>query len=131
MRRLIIYFLPFILAACALPGGSRPTGTLQGKVTVGPLTPLVRSDQPEPTPRPEVFTSRGLVIYKADGKTLVKRLAFSPDGTYRVELPDGAYVVDLDHAKNPIEHAAGLPAQVTIKAGQATELDVDIDTGIR
>ncbi len=131
MRKLILFLLPVILAACALPGGSRPTGTLEGKVTVGPLTPMMRVDQPTATPPPQVFTSRGLAIYKSDGKTLVKRLAFSPDGSYRVDLPEGAYVVDLDHEKNPIEHAGGLPAQVTIKAGQVTRLDVDIDTGIR
>lgn len=129
--RYLLLPLAILLAACTLTGGNRPTGTLEGKVTVGPLTPVVRAGEPEPTPPPEVFTSRGLAIFKADGQTLVKRLAFQADGTYQVELPAGQYVVDLDHQRNTIEHARGLPAQVEIRAGEITQLDIDIDTGIR
>jgi hypothetical protein len=46
-----------------------------------------------------------------------------------VTLPVGRYTVDINHLG--IDIAKGFPQQVEIKSGQTTQLDVDIDTGIR
>ena len=133
-RMLTFIFLPLALLACSLfsPPEMIPApagGTLQGKVTIGPLQPVERAGQPTPTPDPQVFTSRSLNIFKADGKTLVTNLHFNPDGTYRVSLPPGTYVVDIPH--NGIGFARPLPKTITIHSGETVQLDIDIDTGIR
>ena len=117
--------LALFLSACR----SEPNGILEGVVTVGPLIPVERAGVPTPAPPPEVFTSRALEVFKADGKTLVKHVPFQADGTYRVELPPGTYVVDIEHTG--IDHAAGLPVRVVIHSNEVTRIDVDIDTGIR
>jgi len=121
----LLLALPLFLAGCR----SGPSGFLVGEVTVGPLTPVERAGAPTPTPPPEVFTSRALNIFKQDGKTLVQRVPFEADGTYRVELPAGTYVVDIEHTG--IDSASGLPTTLVIRPGGTTRLDVDIDTGIR
>jgi hypothetical protein len=111
---------------------SGPTGTLEGKVTVGPLTPVERVGVPSQVPNPEVFTSRHLVIYAADGMTKVADVPIKAAGyygTYSISLPPGTYVLDIPH--QGIGSARPLPMQVTIKPGKATVVDVDIDTGIR
>ena len=52
------------------------------------------------------------------------------EGRYRMELPEGSYRVTL-------EHGLGIPPGVspthviTIRQGETTELDFEIDTGIR
>jgi len=122
---LFLVGLALFLSACR----AGPEGILEGVVTVGPLIPVERVGVPTPMPLPEVFTSRALEVFKADGTTLVKRVPFQADGTYRVELLPGTYVVDIEHTG--IDHAAGLPTSVVIRPNEVTHLDVDIDTGIR
>lgn len=122
-----IFLTLLLLTACA----AQPvqTGTLQGTVTVGPLSPVEIAGAPQPTPPPEVFTSRGLEIYKDGSSKLFASLNFSADGTYSIQLPVGNYTVQLP--SGGIEFAKGLPAVVTIKSGEVTTLDINIDTGIR
>jgi hypothetical protein len=126
-----IYVLLFLAGLALYLSACRagPEGILEGVVTVGPLVPVERAGAPTPTPPPEVFTSRALDVFKGDGTTLVKRVPFQADGTYRVELLPGTYVVDIEHTG--IDRAAGLPARVVIRSNEDTRLDVDIDTGIR
>jgi hypothetical protein len=108
-------------------------GLLEGTVTIGPLVPVSREGVPDPTPIPEVFTSREVVVYAADGQTEIVRVPVRPGGDYfgiySLFLPAGTYIVDINHLG--IDHAAGLPATVEIIADQVTTLDIDIDTGIR
>ena len=104
-------------------------GTLTGNVTIGPLSPVAREGVTEPTPMPEVYTSRSIVIYEEDGQTEVKRVPFKPDGTYKIFLLPGDYVVDI--GRSGIDSAADLPKSVHINARQVTQLDIAIDTGIR
>ena len=117
----------FILYSCA------PTpqqfGTLEGHVTIGPLSPVVRVGEPEPTPSPEVYQGREIVIYLEDGKTEFVRLKLDASGNYRTELPVGVYVVDINHLG--IDMSKDLPKVIEIKEGEITRLDIDIDTGIR
>jgi hypothetical protein len=82
----------------------------------------------EPTPLPEVYTSRTIVIYEEDGQTEVKRAQVRPDGTYELILLNDRYVVDI--GRSGIDSAAELPKTVQIDGGRVI-LDIDIDTGIR
>jgi hypothetical protein len=120
-------FLALFLSACTTQ--SAETGTLQGTVTVGPLSPVEIIGETQPTPPPEVFTSRGLEIFQEGSTKLFASLSFAADGTYAIQLPVGNYTIQLP--PGGIEFAKGLPATVTIKAGEVTVLDIDIDTGIR
>lgn len=115
------------LAACSLL--PQEFGTLGGQVTIGPLVPVVREGEAEPTPAPEVFAAREIVVYNKKGNREVTRLEIDASGWYQGELPVGVYVVDINRIG--IDSAAGLPTQIEIKSDQVTRLDVDIDTGIR
>jgi hypothetical protein len=126
MRQLLLCLTLLFVACTPVP---QETGILEGHVTIGPLVPVVREGVPEPTPAPEVYASRQIVIYTSDGRTEVARVPIDGRGNYRVELPVGTYVVDINHAG--IDRAKDLPHTVEIMAGRATRLDVDIDTGIR
>ena len=109
--------------------GRGETGVLEGHVTIGPLVPVVIEGQPEPTPAPEVYAAREIVIFASDGVTEVVRAKIDPNGNYRIDLPADTFIVDINHAG--IDFAKALPEEVVILAGQVTRLDVDIDTGIR
>ena len=127
LKHLLFILLVLQLVACA--PATLVTGTLEGHVTIGPLVPVVQEGVPEPTPAPEVYAARQIVVVRErDGKEIV-RLTIDAEGNYRGELPVGTYVVDINHLG--IDSAEGFPMTVEIVPDQVTRIDVDIDTGIR
>ncbi len=60
------------------------------------------------------------------GKTAVANARIQPDGTYRVALPPGTYVVNI--ARTGVDRARGFPRTVTVATGQTARLDIDVDT---
>ena len=117
-----------LLAACGNPVSPNDVGYLEGKASIGPLRPVERAGEPPATPSPEVCAARGLVIYRADGRTEVTRLDLGPDCSYRVGLRAGTYVVQLKPGGG---FSRDLPKSVRIERAEAVRLDIDIDTGIR
>ena len=116
-----------ILFACApIP---QEYGTLQGQVAIGPLQPVHQEGELEPTPAPEVYAAREIVIFKENGKTESTRVSIGPNGSYQAELPVGFYVVDINHIG--IDMAQDLPRKIEITPQTVTVLDISIDTGIR
>ena len=116
-----------LLSACCL--GQQEYGILEGQVTIGPLVPVVREGEPEPTPMPEVYVAREIVVYNKNGKREVIRLKIDSSGWYSGKLPVGFYWIDINRIG--IDSVAELPIQIVIRANIITRLDIDIDTGIR
>ncbi len=132
MKRHLIHPILFILGVLTIFACSQSPqvfGTLEGHVTIGPLVPVVREGESEPTPAPEVYAAREIVVFEENGKTEFVRLGIDAKGNYRAELPAGSYVVDINHIG--IDSAADLPKKIVITAQGVTRLDIDIDTGIR
>ena len=127
MKLLLLLALLLFSAACA--GQPAETGILEGHVSVGPLDPVVQEGVPESTPSPLIYADRKIVIFNEAGQEEVVQVDIEPTGSYRVTLPVGRYTVDINHLG--IDIAKGFPQQVEIRSGQTTQLDVDIDTGIR
>jgi hypothetical protein len=132
MKRYLLHLILLALAALFV-GACAPHpqefGTLEGHVSIGPLAPVVTEGEPEPTPAPEVYAAREVVVFGADGKTEVARLKIDASGNYRAELPVGTYVVDINHTG--IDTAKDLPKEISITSQGVTRLDIGIDTGIR
>jgi hypothetical protein len=103
-------------------------GTLEGDVTIGPLTPVQTIGTQPPVPC-SVYEARKIIIYDAGGSNLVRQVDIDCKGHYSVELEPGAYTVDINRAG--IDHSAEVPKQIVIKPGETVKLDIDIDTGIR
>jgi hypothetical protein len=126
-KRHLVFLAGVLLAGCMK--APLATGTLRGHVSIGPLAPVVREGETEPTPAPEVYAARQIVIFKADGKREVARADIDAQGNYEVALQVGTYVVDINHTG--IDFAENLPMEMVIAADEITVLNVDIDTGIR
>jgi hypothetical protein len=127
MKKLVLLiFLPFLFSCTPV---SRETGLLAGHVSIAPLTPVQQEGVPEPTPAPEVYAARQIVIFAADGETEITRAAINAEGGYQVPLAVGVYWVDINHLG--MDRGIDLPQKVEILAGQTTKLDISIDTGIR
>jgi len=131
----LILVMNIILAGCANnPNPATQTskekkaverGTLVGKVTRGPGSPVETKDQPSLKPAAGVK----LLILTAAGEE-INSVVTDDQGMYRISLPTGIYQVELAPLAS-IEFTKDLPATVTIAEGQETRLDISIDTGIR
>jgi hypothetical protein len=131
MRSIMILSLSLgIIALAGCSSDRQETGTLTGHVDIGPLQPVARVGEPEPTPSPEVYAAWQIIVLTKDGKKEIARANIDSSGNYQVLLFIGTYMVTA----KPV-HGGGLGAQqihlVEIQKGSATQLDVEIDTGIR
>ena len=103
-------------------------GTLQGHVTIGPITPVEISGE-KPTVPPEVYEARKIMIYDESGEKLVAQVDIDTTGNYEINLKPGAYNVDINRIG--IDRSADVPRVIEVVAGKTIVLDIDIDTGIR
>jgi hypothetical protein len=100
-------------------------GTLTGKVTRGPLSPVERPGSRGAEP----VTGFRLIISSLDGRQVASAVT-DDQGEYRVNLPPGAYRISSGVLPRG-NFTRELPATVTVTEGQERRLDIRIDTGIR
>ena len=127
MRKIWVALLALFSVACGLV--PQETVVLEGRVTVGPALPAICEGIPEPTPDPRVYASREIVIYAENGRREVARTQIDAAGNYRVTLPVGTYLVDINHIG--MDQGVDLPHEVDTVSDQVARLDIVIDTGVR
>ena len=128
MNKLLIFLtlsILLFLSACNAPG---EPGILQGKVTIGPLQPVVRPGEIIEVPC-SVYEARKIMVYDKSGNKLVEQVDIDCNGRYVVRLNPGTYTVDINRIG--IDFSKDVPQQVVIQSGITFRLDIDIDTGIR
>lgn len=123
----MILLIGLCMASCTKSQADE--GLLQGHVTIGPLVPVLREGEEAPTPAPEVYAARQIVIFTSDMRAEISRIAIDAQGNYSLLLPEGEYTVDINRLG--MDSADGFPRKIEIIANQVLTLDVDIDTGIR
>jgi len=119
------------LAGCgdrAEPEPSREESGITGSVQLGPQCPVETANEPCPDkPAAGVRVTVGLQVpgeAYALGE-VVARTTTDADGTYRVAVPPGSYVVTAD---------AGMSCElmdVRVAEGTFASMDIPCDTGIR
>jgi hypothetical protein len=125
---LIVALGIMMLTSCSSKG--QGSGILAGHVDIGPLQPVARAGEPEPTPSPEVYGTWQIVVFNETGKREIAQAIINSSGDYQVQLSMGTYKVTAE----PIS-GGGLGQQqiyvVEIQNESVTKLDLEIDTGIR
>ncbi|UCG54120.1 MAG: hypothetical protein JSV32_05840 [Dehalococcoidia bacterium] len=108
-------------------------GLLQGKVNIGPISPVEQPGQTT-TLRCDVYAARKILIYDKIGNKLLMQVDIECNSEenytrYRVELEPGSYMVDINRIG--VDSSSDVPKQIEILSGITVRLDIDIDTGIR
>ena len=129
IRRLLIVILTAVsLLILGCSSENLESGTIEGKVTIGPVVPVERPGVEYEIPC-EFYEARKIMVYDKNHKKLVIQVDIDCDGIYGAELEPGLYVVDINRIG--IDHSSEVPAEVEINPLETFRLDIDIDTGIR
>ena len=129
LKRILILAWAISIAGCSLI--DRGQGTLIGHVTIGPLVPVVRVGEQEPTPTPEVYAAWQIVVYTEDMSREVARAEIDAAGNYQIILSVNTYVVTAEPTNGRGGPGGSSEYQVEITQDEITQLNLDIDTGIR
>jgi len=107
------------------------TGIFEGNISIGPICPVERIP-PDPAclPTAETYKAYPVAVFTANGKSKILQLMPSLDGTFKVELPPGEYLVNLAATPTNIG-GSNLPVVISITSEEKTLFDINIDTGIR
>lgn len=109
--------------ACGAAGG--PTGLLQGRVTLRPISPVEQVGGP-PNARAYAAT---IDVETLEGDA-VATVTSGKDGVFAVQLQAGSYrLVPRSPEGRPFPHAA--PLEATVVAGTTTRVRIAYDSGIR
>ena len=101
---------------------------IQGAVTIAPVCPVEQAGNPC-TASPEAYTSRLIIVYAIDGRTVIAQVHPGPTGTYQTSVSPGTYIIDIAHTG--MDHSKDTPRQVVVAPGQTVTVNISIDTGIR
>ena len=112
----------------ACPSSEKDSGILRGTMTIGPICPVERIDNPC-NPTPEMYAAHRVFVYNSDKSKLITTLTPNEKGNFSATLSEGKYFVDVE--RQSIGGTQGAPAVISIKSGETTTLTISIDTGIR
>jgi polygalacturonase len=129
-------FLKNLIAGCifvVLIGGTVasdavPPGFVAGHLKIISLTPVELADGNTPV-TVETYAEYPLIILNRKEKKEITRVTADRNGNYRVVLPPGDYILDVQGRAH--KHVRGKPQFFTVVSNQTVRVDMDIDTGIR
>lgn len=130
MKSIHLFFILFLIWSCDQQQILIiEKGTLEGKVNIGPLCPVV-SNPPDPACQPteETYNNWPIIIWSIDKNTKIAKIKPNSDGDYKIDLPKGSYIVNLEKQHN---FDKNLPVTIEIRSGETLLLNINIDTGIR
>jgi hypothetical protein len=74
------------------------------------------------------YTDYPLVVLSRDQKTEVAHVTPDENGNYRMDLPPGDYVLDVQNRRR--RHVRATPQSFTVVSNQTVHVDMAIDTGV-
>jgi hypothetical protein len=128
---IIVFLTGFLFISGCDKQINQGTGSLEGVISIGPICP-VETDPPQPgcLPTADTYKAYPVSIWTSNGRKKVAQINPALDGSYKIELKTGDYLVILENGQNR-PGGSSLPVEVSIIPQNNTILNIDIDTGIR
>jgi len=130
LKNLIVGCIFLLLASGPGSSAALPPGTMEGHLKiVSPRAVEPSDDMPRPAVAPETYAKFPLIILSQDGEKQIARLIPDENGYYRVALPPGAYVLDVQD--RVAKRLRAKPQPFTVISNQTVRVDMNIFTGLR
>ena len=129
LKYLIAACLPLVVPSISSVCAAAP-GFLEGHLKIISLKEVELEDANAPTKTTAGnYADYPLIILNRDGKQEIARVNADGNGNYRVELPPGDYVLDVQ--RQPRGRVRATPQPFTVVSGQTIRVDMSVDTVIR
>jgi hypothetical protein len=125
----LIFACIFLVFATTGSLNAAPPGFVEGHLKIVSAREVELANGNTPTPSAEVYAEYPLIILSQDGKKEIARVTADEKGNYRVALPPGNYVLDVQ-GRAP-GHVRAKPQRFTVISNQTVRVDMEIDTGVR
>ena len=119
----------FLIVAGIALGKAAPQGFVEGHLQIVSTREVELADATPGAVTAKNYSDYPLVILSRDGKKEIARFTADAEGNYRVALPPGNYVLDVQGRARG--HVRAKPQPFRVVSDQAVRVDMDIDTGIR
>jgi hypothetical protein len=128
-------FLKYLISGCLfliLVGiesiNAAPQGFLEGHLKIlSPRAVEPSDNMPRPAVEPETYAKYPLIVFSADGKREIARVTADVNGNYRVALPPGAYILDVQD--RVAKHVRAKPQPFTLVSNETVRVDMNIIIG--
>jgi hypothetical protein len=113
---------------CAAQDGT-PQGFLEGHLHIYSPSPVKLADGDVPTVTAETYAEYPLVVLTPESKKQIAVVTADAQGNYRIALPPGAYVLDVQDRVR--KHVRAKPQPLKVVSNQTVRVNMDMDTGVR
>jgi hypothetical protein len=121
-------FLIFLVAGTASIEAASP-GFLEGHLKIIFGMAVGKSDEmPRAEGAPESFAQYPLVVLSQEDKKEIARVPVDQSGNYRVALPPGNYVLDIQD--RVAKHIRAAPRPFTVVSNQTVHVDMNVVIGM-
>jgi hypothetical protein len=122
-----------VLICGAASIGAAPPGLLEGHLKILSLREVELADENSPTitlkTDTQAYAKYPLIILSQEGKKEIARVTADKNGNYRLALPPGDYILDVQGRGRG--HVRAKPQRFRVVSNQTVRVDMDIDTGVR
>ena len=129
--------LEYLIAACVflisvgcLASDNAAQGFLEGRLRILAYKDVELAEGNPPKFSEGNYAEYPLIILSQDGKKEIARVTADGNGSYRVALPPGDYILDVQ-GRRPKGHVRAKPQPFTVVSNQTAHVDMNIDMGIR
>ena len=109
--------------------GAGTTGILEGHLRIISPKEVELADGTPSKITTENYGDYPLVVLSRDQITEVAHVTPDEHGNYRIDLPPGDYVLDIQNRRH--RHVRATPQPFTVVASQTVHVDMVVDTGVR
>jgi hypothetical protein len=128
LKRLSVGCIFLVLAGSATSSDALPSGTMEGLLKViSPRAVEPSDNMPRPAVAPETYAEYPLIILSQEDKKEIARVTVDQSGNYRVALPPGNYVLDIQD--RVAKHIRAAPRPFTVVSNQTVRVDMSIMIG--
>ena len=106
-----------------------PSGFVEGHLKIISPKEVELADETPSKITAANYADYPLIILSRDRKKEIARITADENGKYRVALPPGDYVLDVQDRRR--RHVRAAPQMFTVASNQTVHADLTIDTGIR
>jgi hypothetical protein len=121
-----IFFVPM---GCLVSDNAAP-GFLEGRLRILAFKDVELAEGNAPKFTTGNYADYPLIILSKDGKREIARVTADGTGNYRVALPPGDYVLDVQR-RMPRGHVRAKPQHFTVTSNRIAHVDMLIDAGVR